>query len=57
LPEYVAQEAVKEGKLSRVLAEWEMDVYQSWILTKADSLISPRVRVFIEDLQQALRIK
>lgn len=54
LPAYVAQEAVREGKLCRVLPEWEMDVYQSWILTKESSLISPRVRVFIEDLQRAL---
>ncbi|MGB9098063.1 LysR family transcriptional regulator [Erwinia sp.] len=57
LPEYIAQEAVKEGKLSRILPEWEMDVYKSWILTREDSLISPRVRVFIEDLQKALQLK
>lgn len=55
LPEYIAQEAVKEGKLSRVLPEWEMDVYRSWALTKDGSLISPRIRVFIEDLQKALQ--
>lgn len=54
LPAYVAQEAVREGKLCRVLPEWEMDLYQSWILTKESSLISPRIRVFIEDLQKAL---
>lgn len=55
LPEYIAQEAVKEGQLSRVLPEWEMDVYRSWALTKDGSLISPRIRVFIEDLQKALQ--
>ncbi|KGT92283.1 LysR family transcriptional regulator [Erwinia typographi] len=55
LPEYIAQEAVKEGKLSRVLPEWEMEVYRSWALTKDGSLISPRIRVFIEDLQKALQ--
>lgn len=54
LPAYIAQEAVNAGRLCRVLPEWEMDLYKSWILTKSDSLISPRVRVFIEDLKQAL---
>jgi len=54
LPDYSAQEAVKAGKLIRVLPEWEMDVYKSWILSKSDSFISPRVRLFIEVLQKAL---
>lgn len=55
LPDYIAQEAVKAGRLSQVLPGWEMDVYQSWILTRNDGVVSPRVRVFIEDLQQALQ--
>lgn len=57
LPDYSAQEAVKAGKLIRVLPEWEMDVYQSWILSKGDSFVSPRVRLFIEELQRALQQK
>ncbi|KAB8310083.1 LysR family transcriptional regulator [Erwinia endophytica] len=55
LPDYSAQDAVKAGKLVRVLPEWEMDVYTSWILSKSDSFISPRVRLFIEVLQKALQ--
>ncbi|EXU77369.1 LysR family transcriptional regulator [Erwinia mallotivora] len=55
LPDYSAQEAVKAGKLVRILPEWEMDLYQSWILSKGDGFISPRVRLFIEALQEALQ--
>ncbi|WP_034945892.1 LysR family transcriptional regulator [Erwinia oleae] len=55
LPDYVAQEAVKTGALSRVLPEWEMDIYKSWMLYKHESYISPRVRLFIEALQRAVR--
>jgi len=55
LPDYIAVQAVEEGKLSRVLPEWEMDLYQSWILTRENGLISPRVRLFIDALQKALR--
>ncbi|RRZ88975.1 LysR family transcriptional regulator [Erwinia sp. 198] len=55
LPDYVALQAMEEGKLCRILPEWEMDLYQSWILTKDDGLISPRVRLFIAALQKALR--
>lgn len=55
LPDYVAQEAVKAGKLSQVLPEWEMEVYQSWVLAKNDGFTSPRVRLFIAELQKALR--
>lgn len=55
LPDYVALQAVEEGKLCRVLPEWEMDLYKSWILTKENGLISPRVRLFIAALQKALR--
>ncbi|MEI2265900.1 LysR family transcriptional regulator [Erwinia sp. CGal63] len=54
LPDYIAMQAVEEGKLSRILPEWEMDLYKSWILTKEDGLISPRVRLFIAALQKAL---
>ena len=54
LPDYVAQEAVKAGRLSQVLPEWEMDVYQSWVLTKDDGFTSPRVRLFIAELQKVL---
>lgn len=55
LPDYIARQPVEEGRLSRVLPEWEMDLYQSWILTKDDGLISPRVRLFIAALQKALQ--
>lgn len=55
LPDYIARQAVEEGKLSRVLPEWEMDLYKSWILTKEDGLILPRVRLFIAALQKALQ--
>lgn len=54
LPDYIAQEAVKAGKLTRVLASWEMDLYKSYILYKQESFTSPRVRLFIETLQKAL---
>ncbi|MCX8958761.1 LysR family transcriptional regulator [Erwinia psidii] len=57
IPDYSAQEAVKAGKLIRILPEWEMDLYQSWMLSKEESLISPRIRLFMEWLQNALAQK
>lgn len=54
LPSYIAQEAVHKGELVHVLPDWEMDIYKSYVLMKTDSYISPRVRLFVEALQQAL---
>ena len=54
LPSYIAQEAVDEGKLVQLLADWEMDIYKSYVMMKSDNFISPRVRLFIEALQKAL---
>lgn len=55
LPSYIAQEAVESGRLVQILPDWEMDIYKSYILVKSDNFISPRVRLFIEDLQKALQ--
>jgi len=55
LPNYIAQEAVESGRLAQILPDWEMDIYKSYILVKSDNFISPRVRLFIEDLQKALQ--
>lgn len=55
LPSYIAQEAVESGSLVQILPDWEMDIYKSYILVKSDNFISPRVRLFIEDLQKALQ--
>lgn len=55
LPNYIAQEAVMRGELVQVLSDWEMDIYKSYVLVKSDNFISPRVRLFIEDLQRALQ--
>ncbi|UIA91908.1 LysR family transcriptional regulator [Erwinia tracheiphila] len=57
LPDYSAQEAVKAGKLVRILPEWQMDLFQSWILSRDDSIVSPRIRLFVEALQKALQQK
>lgn len=54
LPSYIAQEAVNDGKLVQLLADWEMDIYKSYVMMKSDNFISPRVRLFIEELQKAL---
>lgn len=54
LPSYIAREAVESGKLVQLLPDWEMDIYKSYVLMKSDSFISPRVRLFIEELQRAL---
>lgn len=54
LPNYIAQEAVARGELVQLLPDWEMDIYKSYVLVKSDNFISPRVRLFIEDLQKAL---
>lgn len=54
LPNYIAQEAVESGKLVQLLPEWEMDIYKSYVLMKNESFISPRVRLFIEELQRML---
>lgn len=55
LPNYIAQEAIESGRLVQILPDWEMDIYKSYILVKSDNFISPRVRLFIEDLQKALQ--
>ncbi|WP_067704364.1 MULTISPECIES: LysR family transcriptional regulator [unclassified Erwinia] len=56
LPDYIAQTAVKAGRLQRVLPEWEMDLYRSYILYRHEGVISPRVRLFMEALQKALQV-
>ncbi|MDC9594689.1 LysR family transcriptional regulator [Xenorhabdus sp. IM139775] len=55
LPDYVAHEAVAEGKLIRLLPEWSMDIYQAWILFKSESTLSSRVQQFASSLQRKLR--
>ena len=55
LPSYIAQEALARGELVQILPDWEMDTYKSYILVKSDNFISPRVRLFIEDLQRVLQ--
>ncbi|MFU9136956.1 LysR family transcriptional regulator [Erwinia tasmaniensis] len=57
LPDYIAQAAVKAGSLQRVLPEWEMELYRSYILYRHEGVISPRVRLFMEALQKALRVE
>ncbi|MDC9612871.1 LysR family transcriptional regulator [Xenorhabdus khoisanae] len=55
LPDYVAHEAVAEGKLIRLLPEWNMDIYQAWILFKSESTLSSRVQQFAHSLQNKLK--
>lgn len=55
LPDYVAHEAVAEGKLIRLLPEWNMDIYQAWILFKSESTLSSRVQQFALSLQNKLK--
>lgn len=55
LPDYIAQESVKEGKLVRLLPDWEMDTYHSWVLFKSESMLSARVRLFVDELERKLR--
>ncbi len=57
LPNYIAAEALERGELVQILADWEMDVYKSGILIRNDSVVSPRIRLFVEALQQALGLK
>ncbi|NMP29317.1 LysR family transcriptional regulator [Rahnella sp. SAP-1] len=57
LPDYIAQESVSEGKLLRLLPQWEMDTYHSWVLFKAENMLSARVRLFVDDLEKRLRQK
>ncbi|MCK8339545.1 LysR substrate-binding domain-containing protein, partial [Erwinia amylovora] len=54
LTSYIAGEAVESGKLVRLLPEWEMDIYKSYVLIKCDSFVSPRVRLCLEELQREL---
>lgn len=55
LPDYIAQESVKEGKLVRLLPDWKMDTYHSWVLFKSENMLSARVRLFVDDLERKLR--
>jgi len=55
LPDYIAQESVREGKLVRLLPEWKMDTYHSWILFKSENMLSARVRLFVDELERKLK--
>ncbi|WP_047680888.1 MULTISPECIES: LysR family transcriptional regulator [Xenorhabdus] len=55
LPDYITHESVAAGKLIRLLPEWNMDIYQSWILFKSEETLSSRVRFFANTLQHKLR--
>ncbi|MEG3133853.1 LysR family transcriptional regulator [Rouxiella sp. T17] len=55
LPDYIAQESVKEGKLVQLLPDWKMDTYHSWVLFKSENMLSARVRLFVDDLERKLR--
>ncbi|OTA21028.1 transcriptional regulator PtxR [Xenorhabdus beddingii] len=55
LPDYVTHEAVAEGKLIRLLPEWNMDIYQAWIRFKSESTLSSRVQQFANSLQNKLK--
>ncbi|MDX7986722.1 LysR family transcriptional regulator [Xenorhabdus sp. 12] len=55
LPDYVTHESVAEGKLVRLLPEWNMDIYQAWMLFKSESTLSSRVQYFATSLQHKLK--
>ncbi|MDR0218982.1 MAG: LysR family transcriptional regulator [Enterobacteriaceae bacterium] len=55
LPDYITHESVASGKLIRLLPEWEMDRYQSWILFKSEQTLSSRVRLFANGLRERLK--
>ncbi|PHM65139.1 transcriptional regulator PtxR [Xenorhabdus stockiae] len=54
LPDYITHESVTAGKLIRLLPEWDMDIYQSWVLFKSEETLSSRVRLFANTLQHKL---
>ncbi|PHM31060.1 LysR family transcriptional regulator [Xenorhabdus innexi] len=54
LPDYITHESVAAGKLVRLLPEWDMDIYRSWILFKSEETLSSRVRLFANTLQHKL---
>ncbi|AYA42395.1 LysR family transcriptional regulator [Xenorhabdus nematophila] len=55
LPDYVTHEPVAEGRLVRLLPEWNMDIYQAWMLFKSESTLSARVQHFASSLQNKLK--
>ncbi|AOM41113.1 LysR family transcriptional regulator [Xenorhabdus hominickii] len=55
LPDYITHEAVATGKLIRLLPEWNMDIYQAWMMFKSENTLSSRVQLFADTLQQKLR--
>lgn len=54
LPDYIAYDALQRGTLVQVLAEWEMESFSVFLLYRQESFTSPRVRLFIDALQQAI---
>ncbi|MBK4716658.1 MULTISPECIES: LysR family transcriptional regulator [Tenebrionibacter/Tenebrionicola group] len=54
LPNYVARESVAEGKLVRILPNWQMDEYKVWLLTKARNTMTSGIKQFIDELQQLI---
>lgn len=55
LPAYIADEEARRGSIVRVLPQWQMDVYKSCVQFRKERFNSPRIRLFVEQLQQALR--
>ncbi|MBP2171268.1 DNA-binding transcriptional LysR family regulator [Erwinia toletana] len=55
LPDYMTQDALNSGKLTRLLPGWRMDTYRAWMLFKEENNLSPRVRRFASDLQARLQ--
>ena len=55
LPDYIAQDSVREGKLVRLLPDWKMDTYHSWVLFKSENMLSARVRLFVDELERKLK--
>lgn len=55
LPAYIADEYVHKGDIVRLLPQWQMDTYKSCVLFKKAHINAPRIRLFVESLQHALR--
>lgn len=50
LPRYVVRDAIASNELVQLLPNWASEVRTAYVLYREDNFLSPRVRMFVQDL-------
>ncbi len=54
LPDYICQKTVNQGQLVRLLPDWEMDVYQVWLVYKSKDSLTRKALFLANALKKQL---